>query len=97
MRYLALVLAILVAGCGLAGCGVKGPPQPFNPDGPEPFAEGTRRGASEGFDQDAQTVSQVGTRAGRDRQTQANVPVGSDGRRGAREGGRRFILDPLLR
>ena len=85
-----LALASLLA---LAACGVKGPPQPFDPNrGPEPFAEGTRRGASEGFDQDARTVSQVGTRAGRDRQTQANEPVGTRGQ----SGGRRFILDPLL-
>ena len=90
MRH--LTIALLALATGLCACGVKGPPQAFDPREPEPFAEGTRRGASEGFDQDARTVSQVGTRAGRDRQTQANEPVGTRGQ----SGGRRFILDPLL-
>ena len=93
MRHILITACLLALAAPLAGCGVKGPPQAFDPDGPEPFAEGTRRGASEGFDQDARTVSQIGTRAGRDRQTQGNVPVGSQGERG----GRRFLLDPLLR
>lgn len=91
MRHLTLIALLF-----LSACGVKGPPQPFDPDrGPEPFAEGTRRGASEGFDQDARTVSQVGARAGRDRRTQGNVPVGESGQ-SDRRGGRRFLLDPLL-
>ena len=95
MRHILIALAL--APLVLTGCGVKGPPQPFSgrsdaQRSPEPFAEGTRRGGPEGFDQDARTVSQVGTRAGRDRAVQANVPVGSRGQRG----GRRFILDPLL-